>query len=106
MYNLTSKNKSQSGNSAQQNKLNNFLESTGVKELDDAASAAVNGGSGTEQYATMPLLPDAVDIADIQKLVTDIQNQELVTITDPTITNIQKLVTIRSEGVPTRPLLF
>ena len=44
MYNLTSKNKSQSLMSDRSDKLNSFQESSLVEELDDAASAAVNGG--------------------------------------------------------------
>ena len=44
MYNLTSKNKSQSLMSDRSDNLENFLESSLVEELDDAASAAVNGG--------------------------------------------------------------
>ena len=46
MSSNTAKNFSQSSLLQKQDKLNNFLESTGVcEELDDAASVAVNGGS-------------------------------------------------------------
>ena len=46
MDNLTLNNFGQHWSSVKPDKLNNFLESTGVEELDDAALMAVVGGAG------------------------------------------------------------